>query len=312
MMESRGTNVKNHDVYSFGVISASTLYLLKDQFPARSGYAEIVRRYKSIGGEAANSSIVLARLGLKVKLDGNWINPDEDADFLQDVFGENRVDISRISFRRCRGPKEMLVVDSESRTIFGTYAQLAEEKSWNLPERIDIQNAEIICLDPFFGSASLQAANYAKSINKPIVTVDCRFDDPVFLASTAAIIAEEFLGHTYPDHSIASITREYQERSSAVLIFTFGNKEIIYGSRSEEYKRFTPYKIDPVDTTGAGDSFRAGIIYGLLQKWPTGKAVEFASALAAVVCQSFPGVLNSPSYDEVVSFMTAYDRANIG
>ena len=78
--------MKNHDVYAFGVISASTLYLLKDPFPARSGYAEFVRNYKNIGGEAANTSIALARLGLKVKLDGNWLNPDDDADFLQDVF----------------------------------------------------------------------------------------------------------------------------------------------------------------------------------------------------------------------------------
>ena len=75
--------MKDHDVYAYGVISASSLYLLKDQFPARSGYAEIVKKYKNIGGEAANTSIVLSRLGLKVKLDGNWLNPDEDANFLQ-------------------------------------------------------------------------------------------------------------------------------------------------------------------------------------------------------------------------------------
>lgn len=295
--------MKNHDVYSFGVISASTLYLLKDQFPARSGYAEIVRRYKSIGGEAANSSIVLARLGLKVKLDGNWINPDEDADFLQEVFSANLVDTSRISLRRCSGPKEMLVVDSDSRTIFGTYAQLAEEESWNLPERTDIQNAQVVCLDPFLGNASLQAANYAQEFDKPVVTVDCRFDDPVFLASAVAIISEEFIGHAYPQQSIAAVTREYQERSGAAVIFTFGDKEIIYGSRDEAYRGFTPHKINPVDTTGAGDSFRAGIVYGLLKKWPARESIAFASALAALVCQSLPGVLNSPGYDEVVSFM---------
>jgi sugar/nucleoside kinase (ribokinase family) len=295
--------MNDHDVYSYGVISASSLYLLKDNFPARTGYAEIAEKYRNIGGEAANTSIVLSRLGLTVKLDGNWINPDDDADFLQDVFSKNNVDISRISFRRCQGPKEMLVVDSDSRTIFGTYAQLLEEKSWNLPERIDVQNAKVICLDPFFGNASLQAANYAKGFSKPIITVDCKYDDPIFLASDIAIISEEYIGHTYPQHSISSVTHEYKASSSGTVIFTFGHKEIIFGSRDEGFKRFTPYDINPVDTAGAGDSFRAGIIFGLLRKWPTGKTIEFASALAAIVCQSFPGVLNSPSYDEVVSFL---------
>lgn len=295
--------MKNHDVYSYGVISSSTLYLLKDNFPARSGYAEILKKYRNIGGEAANTSIVLSRLGLKVKLDGNWINPDDDADFVQDVFNKNHIDISRVSFRRCQGPKEMLVVDSDSRTIFGTYAQLVEEKSWNLPKSIDIQNAKVICLDPFFGNASLQAANYAKDNKKPIITVDCKFDDPIFIASDIVIISEEYIGHTYPHHGISSLIHEYKACSNGTVIFTFGHKEIIYGSSNDEFNRFTPYKINPVDTAGAGDSFRAGMIYGLLNKWPIWKAIEFASALAAIVCLSFPGVLNSPSYEEVISFL---------
>jgi len=296
-------NMDTYDVYSYGVISSSTLYLLKDYFPAKSGYAEINKIYKNIGGEAANTSIVLSRLGLKVKLDGNWINPDDDAIFLQDTLHKNRVNISRISFRRCQGPKEMLVVGSDSRTIFGTYAQLSKEKSWNLPKKKDVQNAKVICLDPFYGKASLQVAKYAKILNKPIVTVDCKFDDPIFLASSIAIISEEYLRDTYPRHEISSLTREYKENSRGTVIFTFGHKEILYGSREEKYKEYSPYKISPADTTGAGDSFRAGIICGLLKKWPTGKTIEFASALAAIVCQSLPGVLNSPSYDKVISFI---------
>lgn len=301
--------MNGHDVYSYGVIASSTLYLLRDQFPARSGYAEIDRKYKNVGGEAANTSIVLSRLGLSVKLDGNWINPDEDAAFLREVFGRHSVDISRISFRSCQGPKEMLVVDSDSRTIFGTYGQLSEEKSWNLPESIDIQNARVICLDPFFGEASLQVASYAKAFDKPIVTVDCRFDDPIFLASHIAIISEEYIGHTYPHQSAASVIQEYKVNSSAIVIFTFGHKEIIYGSQDQGYKTFKPFEISPVDTAGAGDSFRAGILYGLLKQWSLGKTIEFASALAAIVCQSFPGVLISPTYAEVVAFLTERESA---
>jgi sugar/nucleoside kinase (ribokinase family) len=295
--------MNHHDVYTYGVISTSTLYLLQDNYPARSGYAEISTKYRNIGGEAANTSIVLSRLGLRVKLDGNWINPDEDAQHLRDVLDENLVDISPVSFRACQGPKEMLVVDSTSRTVFGTYAQLLEEKSWNFPQRSDIQHAKVICLDPFFGSASMQVADYARDLGKPVVTVDCKNDDPIFLSSEIAIISEEFLRDTYPQDNISSITQTYQNRSGGTVIFTFGHKEILFSTTDEDFRRFAPFRISPVDTTGAGDSFRAGVIYGLLRKWPIEKTVEFASALAAMVCQSFPGVLNSPSYDEVTSFM---------
>jgi sugar/nucleoside kinase (ribokinase family) len=301
--------MKKQDVYSFGVIAYSSLYLLDGNFPARSGYAEILNQYRNIGGEAANTSIVLARLGLDVKLDGNWINPDEDAKFLQALFTRHNIDISRLSLRRCSGPKEMLVVDSTSRTIFGTYSQLSEEKSWNSPQKIDIQNAKIVCLDPFLGQASLQVAQYAQTLNRPVVTVDCKFDHPIYLASQVAIISEEFLKFTYPDDSIPVITGKYRAHAGGIVIFTFGHQEILFGTREEDFQRFEPYQIDPVDTTGAGDSFRAGIIYGFLKTWTTPETIQFASALAAMVCQSFPGVLNSPSYDHVRSFMQSYQRS---
>ena len=204
----------------------------------------------------------------------------------------------------------MLVVDSTSRTIFGTYSQLSKEKSWNDPQKIDIQNAKLICLDPFFGEASLQVAQYAQALNKPVVTVDCKFDDPIFLGSQVAIISEEFLKFNYPDESILAITSTYKAHAGGIVIFTFGHQEVLYGSREDNYQRFKPYQIDPVDTTGAGDSFRAGVIYGYLKRWTIQEIIQFASALAAMVCQSFPGVLNSPSYDEVLTFMKDYESGS--
>jgi len=297
------------DVYAYGVIASSTLYLLKDDFPAQSGYAEFIKKYKNIGGEAANSSLVLARLGLKVKLDGNWINPDEDADFLQKVFDDYKVDITRVSFRKCSGPKEMLVVDANARTVFGTYGQLAQDKSWNSPTEADIENASLVCLDPFFEKASLQVVEYATKHEIPIVTVDCKWDDPIFRAADVTIISEEFLRDAYSGHEISEITRKYQQNAKGNVIFTFGSKEILYSSQNKEWQQFTPYQIDPIDTTGAGDSFRAGIIFGLLKDWQMARTVAFASALAALVCQSFPGVLNAPSVEQVISFMEEHNQA---
>jgi sulfofructose kinase len=42
--------------------------------------------------------------------------------------------------------------------------------------------------------------------------------------------------------------------------------------------------IDAVDTTGAGDIFHAGFIYGLLQGWPVEQRLDFACAAAALNC----------------------------
>ena len=60
-----------------------------------------------------------------------------------------------------------------------------------------------------------------------------------------------------------------------------------------------------VDTTGGGDSFRAGIVYALLAGWDDARAMRFAAAVAALNCTRFPGVLNSPSLNEVEAFIDA-------
>ena len=44
------------------------------------------------------------------------------------------------------------------------------------------------------------------------------------------------------------------------------------------------YCVNVVDTTGAGDIFHAGFIYGLLQGWPLERQLDFACAAAALNC----------------------------
>ena len=64
--------------------------------------------------------------------------------------------------------------------------------------------------------------------------------------------------------------------------------------------------IKAVDTLGAGDTFRAGIAYGLLAGLDDGKSVEFASALAAMVCATGPGVTMSPPLGRVMEFIKTH------
>ena len=44
------------------------------------------------------------------------------------------------------------------------------------------------------------------------------------------------------------------------------------------------YRVKVVDTIGAGDTFHAGFIYGLLQGWPLQRQLEFGCAAAALNC----------------------------
>ena len=65
------------------------------------------------------------------------------------------------------------------------------------------------------------------------------------------------------------------------------------------------YKVNVVDTTGAGDSYAAGIITGLLTNMPLEKIPYFANAVSALKITK-KGAMNIPSRLEVEDFMKSY------
>lgn len=296
--------MSDFDVYSFGVVSSSTLFRIKGEFPGPDGYAEIVDMLHMTGGEAANSSVVLARLGARVKLDGNWLGSDDEGRRTKAMLDELRIDTSRLPLKEdYKGVQEIVFAAKGTRTIFGTYIRLQEDGAWNQPREEDIGSASVVNVDPFFGAASLSTAEMGHRAGKPVVTVDCRYDDPLLEHTTVAVIAESFLRDNYAEDDLEDVFRRYQQTGASLVIFTFGENAIWYARDEEPANTARSYSIEPVDTAGAGDSFRAGIVYGLLQGWDDERMVDFAAALAALVCTRFPGVLDAPSYDEVLEFM---------
>jgi len=72
----------------------------------------------------------------------------------------------------------------------------------------------------------------------------------------------------------------------------------------------TSYKVDVVDTTGAGDAYAAGLITGLLTNIPLEKIPYFANAVSALKITR-KGAMNIPSRLEVERFMKSYKTREI-
>jgi sulfofructose kinase len=63
-----------------------------------------------------------------------------------------------------------------------------------------------------------------------------------------------------------------------------------------------------VDTTGAGDIFHAGFIYGLLQGWPLKRQLDFGCAAAAMNCMHVGARGGIQSVAVIEHFMAAGAR----
>lgn len=299
-----------HDIYLYGMISPSIVHILDDgfNFPHANEYAEVKQTVPSIGGEAANSAIILSKLGVKTKLDGNWINPSK-TDHVFGLFKPFNIDISRLSVKPGYGTDEVVIADRTSRTIFGNYAAFhSGEKQWNTPKEEDIQHAVVVALDPYFREESVLVAQFCVRHNVPYVTLDCKYDSYLAQHAAAMVISHELRDQAYPNANMKEMFAEYQNSCRGLVIFTFGSDELWYGRHGQKLKKFKPYKINPVDTTGAGDSFRGAIAYGFYKQWADEQILEFSSAVAACVCMTFPHTLNAPGLEGVLQFMKEHKR----
>jgi sugar/nucleoside kinase (ribokinase family) len=298
---------KTFDVYAYGMISASTLHILSMPFPAPDGYSEIRQSLRMTGGEAANSSIVLSRLGVTCKLDGTWIGDNADGQALLEILRGFDLEISRLRVEPgYEGVREIVFSDNETRSIFGNYVALfapGTPARWNMPHREDVASATLACIDPFFGEASELAVRHAIAESIPYVTIDCSHTSQLAQKAIAVIISGEYRQRDCPGADLAELFRAYQESCQGLVIFTGGGEGGLYARSGEPVKRFPSYPVEVIDTAGAGDSFRSGIIYGMLHGWPDEQTVNYASALAALVCASFPGVLNSPTHEQVLELL---------
>ncbi|MEN9309095.1 MAG: hypothetical protein RL173_3027, partial [Fibrobacterota bacterium] len=126
------------------------------------------------------------------------------------------------------------------------------------------------------------------------------------LAGTADIlvVSNEFLHREFPDAVAHGAAREalfarYLQACPGLVVFTSGSGQILFGRKSSGQNTVEPFRVEVVDSAGAGDSFRGGLSWAILQEMSDRDAVRFASAVAALVCTTTPGCLHPPTLEQV-------------
>jgi len=294
------------DVYVYGMTVLSTIHQLRDRYPAADTYQEIQKTVVMPGGEGANAAVVLSNLGLSTVLDCCYLG-QETAVPLRSYLQEKQVDCSLlVEIEDFAGWKDIVLCDGVSRTVFGWFNACfsSERQLWAAPDETAVQNARCVALDPFFGAESVETAALCRKHGTPYVTIDCPWDSPVAQSARALVVSREFLTQKYPGEDPERLLAQYRKCCNGLVIFTFGSEKILYGEPGMERPlSFQPYAVDVVDTLAAGDTFRAGVVYGLVQKMSATDTVHFAAATAAVSCTRFPSVYQPPSLSEILELM---------
>ena len=289
------------DVYLFGQVLGTHSFLLRDGFLQPDEYAEIREHYFLPGGETGTAATVLDSLGVTVRMDGTRIGT-EVAPMLRAFYADKNVDLSPLEFaENDPGVMDYVVIAGLVRSPMGRFQTLFESglRWWSIPKEEHVIGCKAAAIDPFFRDESLLAAELCRKHQVPYVTIDSPHDSPLHRMAAVNVVSKECTGEYYQGIAPESILELMRKETDGLTIITQGGGEMLYARKVGEIRRMKPFSVEVRSTLGAGDTFKAGCVYGLLHGMDDDDLVRFASACSAVAISRFPLPKFPPKLEEV-------------
>ncbi|HXY01875.1 MAG TPA: PfkB family carbohydrate kinase [Candidatus Limnocylindrales bacterium] len=279
------TDFPKVDVVGVGLNATDTLIRVK-QFPERGSKIEIHSANVLIGGQVASAVVACQQWGLRTRYVGK-LGEDHAASLHRAEFERLGVEADLMTAPGCASQQAFILVDhAGERTVLWK----RDSRLTLLPEELNrewVVNARVLLVDGHDTAAAAQAAKWARAAGVLVVAdlddlypgVETLLPNVDYLVTSRDIPTR--LTH---DADLRRSLPEVFRRFGAKLAAATLGAEGVLAWDGKEFHYAPAYQVDVVDTTGAGDIFHAGFIYGLLKGWPVQRQLEFACAAAALNC----------------------------
>jgi sulfofructose kinase len=273
------------DVVGVGLNATDTLIPLA-HFPASGSKVEFRSANILPGGQVATAMVACRIWGLRTRYVGK-VGDDLAATLHRTEFDRLGVETHLLTGSGCPSQQAFILIDDTGeRTVL-----------WKRDERLTLQPSDLqrewilgaraLLLDGHDTAAAIAAATWARAANIPVVAdLDDLYSgvDALLPLIDYLITSRDIPGRISGESDLRKSLRIVRTRHGARLTAaTLGHDGVLAYDGGQFH--YTPaFRVDTVDTTGAGDIFHAGFIYGLLQGWPLQRQLEFASAAAALNC----------------------------
>ena len=288
------------DVVGVGENSIDLVYRVPGA-PAPDTKTPAASHHVSCGGQVATTLAGCASLGLQTAYIGAFGN-NQHGNRLREALAAAKVDTSYCLVRDAPNRHAVILVDERNgeRTVVWHRDPGLALGAADIPADV-ILGARLLHVDDLDEDASIAAARMAAGARIPVTSdidrVTTRTPELVAL-STAAIFSSHvpsaLTGEEDPERALRMIRTTQQ----GWLCVTLGSRgaTLLHDDRLHHVPAFA---VDVVDTTGAGDVFRAAFIYALLQRQAPREILEFATAAAAVSCTRHGAMTSVPTIHDV-------------
>ncbi|MCD9185981.1 MAG: carbohydrate kinase family protein [Pyrinomonadaceae bacterium] len=303
------TKNKEFDAVGFGTNAVD--YLIQvPEYPKFSFKIELDTYTQLAGGEIASTMAGLKRLGMKTAYIGRF-GADSAGDFGLQTLVEEGVNVEFAQqIPGAQTQIAFILIDARNgeRTVIWKRDEKLSYSSEEAPLQL-MQKTKIFHATPHDAPACARLAREAKA-NGAIISIDIDnvFDGilemiplvDVFMSS--AEFPEKLLGISDRKEGLKEIKRRF---GCPFVGMTLGEKGslVLFEDQFIKTKGFA-VPGGCKDTTGAGDAFRVGLLYGILQGKSVEETMRTANAVAALKCRAVGARTSLPSENELKDLLS--------
>ena len=266
-----------------------------------------------LGGKGFNQAVGARRLGADVSMVGR-IGDDGFGDMFMAKLEQEGIDSSRVT----RDPKAGTAIASPVIDASGQNSIIAAPRA-NMrvtPDDVLVAEEQIAAADILMlqfeipTATSKRAAEIARKHGTMVLLDPApvehgfeRFAAPRDYVVPNEIEAHMLTGRMTPEEAGAVLLPETRRG----VVVSLGEQGAMAIDRAA-LLRFPAYKVKVVDTTGAGDAFRAGLAVKIAEGASLADAVRFANACGALACTVMGAEPSMPRRDDVERLLTQGER----
>ena len=258
------------------------------------------------GGKVSSGMVASARLGASCAMIGT-VCDDSSGRFLRKDFVDHGINVDNIITREGQRTFMSIVLsDKETggRSIMGYPGTMSpitdEEINWDA-----IRQARYL----FIANASdltVKAVDIAKENGVKVFIDADHYTDAIrdLIPKIDVFVGSEFFYDSmFNDDNYEKNMREVMAMGPQVVVFTFGERGCVGISADEPYFELPAFKVDVVDTVGAGDVYHGAFVAGLAAGRTVKDTARFASAVSAIKCTRIGGRAGIPDLKTVEQFL---------